>query len=88
MFEIYVNLKEKIVCNNSNPTKLYLHLVYVPWIVALDLEVFPASCLCSFDSSHPDGGLHMFTKVSYALEGESLYASKCNFVFNIDMMLN
>jgi hypothetical protein len=56
--------------------------------VALDLEVFPASCLCSFDSSHPDGGLHMFTKVSYALEGESLYASKCNFVFNIDMMLN
>ncbi len=44
--------------------------MYVPWIVALDSEVFPASCLCSYDSSHVDGGLHMFPKMSYALEGE------------------
>jgi len=71
MFEIYLDLKEKIVCNSYNSTKLYLHLVYVPsWIVALDLEVFPASCLCSYDSSHVDGGLHIFPKMSYALEGE------------------
>jgi hypothetical protein len=70
MFEIYLNLNEKIVSNNSNPTKLYLHLVYVPWIVAFDLEVFPASCLCSYDSSNLDGGLHMFPKMSYPLEGE------------------
>jgi len=70
MFEIYQNLKEKIVCNISNPTKLYLHLVYVPWIVTFDLGGFPASCLCSYDSSHVDGGLHMFPKMCYALEGE------------------
>jgi hypothetical protein len=88
MFEIYLTLKEKIVCYNSNPIKFDLHLVYVPWIVSLYLGVFPASCLCSYDSSHVDGGLHMFPKMTYALEGESLYASKCNFVFNIDMMLN